>query len=301
MDVCSRPICKQDAAVIIAGRRFILPLTLMLLLVLSVLPARAAERWEVLPPTPAPVTSAHSGQAEANGISVHYAIYGQGSPVILLHGGLANMEYWGQQIEALAPHHTVIVMDSRGHGGSTSDSRPYSYDLMTDDVVALMDVLKVPKADIVGWSDGGIIGLDLAMRYPERVGKIVAFAANTMTSGVIDGMEKNPTFAAFIERAGHEYETHSATPNDYNAFVEQIGKMWASQPNWTDAQLKAITAPVLVVDGDHDEAVKREHTEHIAATIPGAGLLILPNVSHFAFLQDPGLFNYAALHFLDDQ
>ncbi len=76
-----------------------------------------------------------------------------GSPVILLHGGLANADYWGNQIKALAPYHTVIVMDSRGHGRSTRDSRPYGYDLMADDVVALMDVLKVPKADIVGWSD----------------------------------------------------------------------------------------------------------------------------------------------------
>jgi pimeloyl-ACP methyl ester carboxylesterase len=139
-----------------------------------------------------------------------------------------------------------IVMDSRGHGRSTRDSRPYGYDLMADDV------------------------------------------------------EKNPTFAAFIERAGHEYEADSVTPKEYDAFVAQISKMWASQPNWTDAQLKAITASVLVVDGDHDEAIKREHTEYIASTIPRAGLLILPNASHFAFLQDPELFNYAVLHFLSD-
>src|SRR2546423_4155114 len=172
---------------------------------------------------------------------------------------------------------------------------------MADDVVALLDVLKVPKADVVGWSDGGILGLDLAIRHPDRVGKIFAFAANTVTSGVIDGVEKNPTFAAFIERAGHEYAEHSATPKQYDAFVEQISKMWADQPNWTDAQLKAITTPVLVVDGDHDEAIKREHTEYIAATIPGAGLLILPNTSHFAFLQDPALFNFALLHFLGDR
>jgi pimeloyl-ACP methyl ester carboxylesterase len=288
-------------AIVNSKKKLVLPLLLVMLPVLSALPTSAAERWEALPPTPAAIPSQRSGQADANGISIHYAIYGQGSPVILLHGGLANTEYWGNQIQALAPHHTVIVMDSRGHGHSTRDSRPYGYDLMADDVVALMDVLKVPKADIVGWSDGGILGLDLAMRHPDRVGKIVAFAANTVTSGVIDGVEKNPTFAAFIERAGHEYEARSATPKDYDAFVEQISKMWASQPNWTDAQLKAITAPVLVVDGDHDEAIKREHTEYIAATIAGAGLLILPNASHFAFLQDPGLFNYAILHFLGDQ
>ena len=274
---------------------------LLLILALSTLPAIAAERWESLPPTPAPIHSERSGHANANGISIYYAVYGQGSPVILLHGGLANSDYWSNQIKALAPHHTVIVMDSRGHGRSTRDSRPYGYDLMADDVVALMDVLKVSKADIVGWSDGGILGLDLAIRHPDRVGKIFAFAANTTTSGVKDDVEKNPTFAAFIKRARHEYEAYSVSPKEYDAFVEQISKMWATQPNWTDAELKAITAPVLVVDGDHDEAIKREHTEYIASTIPGAGLLILPNASHFAFLQDPEFFNYSILHFLGDE
>src|SRR5229473_4359560 len=221
-------------------RKFMRHLSLTMLLVLSWLPAGAAEPWEMLPPTPAPIPAERSGQVSANGISIHYAVYGQGSPVILLHGGLANGDYWGSQIQALAPHHTVIVMDSRGHGRSTRDARPYGYDLMADDVVALMDMLKVPKADIVGWSDGGILGLDLAMRHPDRVGKIFAFAANTLTSGVVDGVEKNPTFAAFIERAGHEYEVKSATPKEYDSFVEQIGRMWAEQPNWSDAELKAI-------------------------------------------------------------
>src|SRR5258708_15982181 len=121
-------------------------------------PASATERWEVLPPTPAAIHSERSGQANANGISIYYAVYGKGSPVILLHGGLANADYWGNQIKALALHHTVIVMDSRGHGRSTRDSRPYGYDLVADDVVALMDVLKVPKADIVAVGDEVIVG-----------------------------------------------------------------------------------------------------------------------------------------------
>ena len=138
-------------------------------------------------------------------------------------------------------------------------------------------------------------------KHKHRVGKVFAFAANTVPSGVKDGVEKNPTFAAFIERAGQEYEQLSATPKEYGAFVAQISKMWADQPNWTDAELKAIDRPTLVVDGDHDEAIKREHSEYIAATIPHAGLLIMPNVSHFAFLQDPGMFNFAILHFLGDE
>jgi pimeloyl-ACP methyl ester carboxylesterase len=271
------------------------------LLALIALPAHATERWETLPPTPPPIATDRSGEAQVNGISIHYRIYGSGSPVIFLHGGLANSDYWGAQVPAVAAHHTVILMDSRGHGRSTRDGRPYGYDLMADDVVALMDHLKIAKSDIVGWSDGAILGIDLALRHKDRVGKIFAFAANTLTSGVKDNVEKNPTFAAFIERAGHEYEAHSATPKEYASFVEQIGKMWAEQPNWSDAQLAAIDTPVLVVDGDHDEAIKREHTEYIAAAIPHAGLLILPFTSHFAFLQDPQQFNFAILHFLGDQ
>ena len=270
------------------------------LLVLTVFPARAAERWETLPPTPAPIATDRRGEAQANGIRIHYRIYGQGSPVIFLHGGLANSDYWGNQVPSVAAHHTVILMDSRGHGRSTRDARPYGYDLMADDVVALMDHLKIAWADIVGWSDGGILGIDLALRHKDRVGKVFAFAANTLTSGVKDNVEKNPTFAAYIARAGHEYETRSATPKEYASFVEEISKMWAEQPNWSDAQLAAIDREILIVDGDHDEAIKREHSETIAAAIPHAGLLILPNASHFAFLQDPKMFNFAILHFLGD-
>ena len=267
----------------------------------SLLPASTAERWETLPPTPAPIPSERSGHADANGVSIYYAVYGEGSPVILLHGGLANADYWGNQVRALMPHHTVIVMDSRGHGRSTRDSRPYGYDLMADDVVSLMDVLQVPKADIVGWSDGGILGLDLAIRHPDRVGKIFAFAAVTRTSGAKYGAIMYPTVVAFIKRAGQEYKAYSTAPREFSSFVMQIVKMWASQPNWTDAQLKAIAAPVLVVHGDHDETIKRAHTEYIAATIPGAKLLFLPGTSHFAFLQDTELFNSAVLHFLGDR
>ncbi|MGZ0704870.1 alpha/beta fold hydrolase [Pseudomonas sp. L5B5] len=270
-------------------------------LLMSFNSAFASERWQTLPPTPAPVAGTQSGHAEVNGIRLYYSKVGHGSPVVLLHGGLGNADYWGLQAKALAARHTVISVDSRGHGRSTRDARPYGYDLMADDVIALLDQLKIPRADFVGWSDGAILGLDLAMRYPQRVGKVFAYAANTRTSGVKEGVEHNPTFAAYIERAGQEYTRLSPTPKEYPAFVEQIGHMWASQPNWSDADLAKIKTPVLIVDGDHDEAIKREHTEYMAAAIPGAGLLILPNVSHFAFLQDPGLFNAALEHFLDEK
>jgi pimeloyl-ACP methyl ester carboxylesterase len=271
------------------------------LLLFTLRAAWADALWQTLPPTPPPVPGEHTGHAKVNGISLYYATIGRGPPVVLLHGGLANSDYWGNQVRVLLPRHTVILMDSRGHGRSTRDSRPYGYDLMADDVAGLLDTLHIRRADVVGWSDGAILGLDLAIRHPDRVGKIFAFAANTVTSGVQEGVEKNPTFARYIERAGHEYARLSATPTQYDEFVAQISKMWDTEPNWTDAQLQSIKTPVLVVDGDHDEAIKRAHTEYIAATIPGAGLLILPNVSHFAFLQDPVLFDDALLHFLGDR
>ena len=282
-------------------RRVGLRLVALFFCLLLAVPASGVERWETLPATPAPIAHETTGYAAVDGIRLYYATIGEGPPVVLLHGGLANSDYWGLQVEALAPGHKVILVDSRGHGRSTRDERPFGYDLMADDVVALLDTLKIARADVVGWSDGAIIGLDMAMRHADRVGKVFAFAANTVTAGVKDGVETNLTFARFIARAGGEYAKLSPTPSQYDAFVAQISHMWASQPNWSDADLKAIKAPVLVVDGDHDEAIKREHTESIAATIPGAGLLILPNASHFAFLQDPALFNDALLRFLDDR
>ncbi|MGY2289509.1 alpha/beta fold hydrolase [Pseudomonas sp. SDO528_S397] len=270
-------------------------------LMLSFSAVNATERWQTLPPVPAPVAGAHGAYANVKGVKIYYSKVGQGSPVVLLHSGLAHGDYFGNQINALKGKHTVITIDSRGHGRSGRDSQPFGYDLMADDVVAVLDSLNIKRADIVGWSDGGIIGIDLALRHPERIGKVFAFAPNTQTSGVKDGVEKNPTFAAFIERNGKDYARLSPTPKEFDAFVEQISHMWASQPNWTDAQLQSIKTPILIADGDHDEAIKREHIEYMAATIPGAGLLILPNTSHFAMLQDPALFNAAVSDFLDSK
>jgi pimeloyl-ACP methyl ester carboxylesterase len=255
-------------------------------------------RWLELPSTPTLPKPDRGGYAPVNGIKLWYAVFGQGEPVVFLHGGLANADYWGLQVSDVARQYQVIVMDSRGHGRSTRDDRLYGYDLMADDVVGLLDFLGIKQAAVVGWSDGAILGLDLAIRHPGRVSKVFAFAANTDPSGVVPGVEKNPTFAAFIARASYEYAALSTTSRTYDAFVNAISKMWATQPNWAVKQLRAITTPVIVVDGDHDEAIKRAHTERVAAVIPGAGLLILPNTSHFSFLQDPDQFTWHVLHFL---
>jgi len=260
--------------------------------------ARAEAVWETLPtplPLPKPATS---GWAQVNGIRLWYAEFGKGAPLILLHGGLGNSNYWGDQVPAFARRYRVIVIDSRGHGRSTRDAQPFGYDLMAADVVALMDALGIGKAALVGWSDGAIIGLDIALHHPERLSRLFAFAANADPSGVREDLGQSANFNRFIAKAGDDYRRLSSTPGDYEAFVVAISKMWATEPNWTAADLASIRVPTAIADGDHDEAIKRAHTEMLAREIPGAKLIILPGASHFAMLQTPNAFNRAVLGFL---
>lgn len=260
--------------------------------------ARAAEPWQTLPETPAMPEATETGTAAINGVEIYYAIYGEGEPLILLHGGLGHSDVWGYQIPAFAEHFKVIAMDSRGHGRSTRSDEPYSYSLMVSDVLALMDHLNIDKAAILGWSDGGIIGLDIAINHPERLTKLFAFGANTNISGLRPDIEDSEVFNAYIERAGKDYERLSKTPGEYEAFLEAVGAMWASQPDFKPEELAKISVPVAIADGEHDEAIRQEHNEEMAKAIPGAELIILPGVSHFAFWQKPEEFNKAVLDFL---
>jgi len=260
-------------------------------------PGVAAPQWLMLPPTPTLPRPARSGYAPVDGIRIWYATFGRGSPVILLHGGLANADYWGHQVRALAPRYRVIVMDSRCQGRSTCNDAPIGYALMAADVLGLMDFLSIRKAAVVGWSDGAIVGLEIALHHPERITKLFAFAANSNPAGVKD-VSKSPVFEAYIARARREYERLSPTPTQFPSLLARITRMWARQPEFTAAQLRRIRVPTWIVDADHDEAIKRSDTLFLADHILGSGLLIEPDVSHFAFLQDPAEFNANLLHFL---
>jgi pimeloyl-ACP methyl ester carboxylesterase len=264
-------------------------------------PAKVAV-WQTLPmPPPLPAAKA-KGEVVHDGASIHYAVYGSGPPVVLLHGGLANSDYWGAQVPALVrAGRQAVLIDSRGHGRSTRDARPYSYELMASDVLAVMDALKLRRAAVVGWSDGAIIGLVLALHHPERLTRVMAFAANMDPSGVKPDTEANPTFASFERRAAGQYARLSPTPNDFPAFKKAIETLWAGQPNYSARDLARIRTPVAIVDGDHDEAIKRSHTEYLARSIPRARLVILAHASHFAMLQQPAEFNAAMIGFLNER
>src|SRR6266498_3711092 len=140
-------------------------------------------RFEAEGAVPLPDTT-EQGYVENDGARIWDATYGAGSPVILLHGGLGNSGNWGYQVPALVRSgYRAVVIDSRGHGRSTRDSRPYTYELMASDVAAVMDTLQLEKAGLVGWSDGACTALILAAQDPARVAGVFFFACNMDPSG----------------------------------------------------------------------------------------------------------------------
>lgn len=260
-------------------------------------PTGAAKPWLHLPPTPSLPTPFESGLIGVNGTEVFYALYGEGPPVLLLHGGMANSDIWGHQIDALAKRHVVLAMDTRGHGRSPACSA-FSYKLFAQDALALMSALHIEQAAVVGWSDGAITALEMALSAPARVSRVFAFGANASPQGYIPNGAKAAVFSAFAKRCEHDYARLSPTPGKWPLLVRGLRGMWRSQPNFTPAQLGAIQVPVTISMGEHDEIIRRDHTEMVARSIPGAKLVIQPGVSHFAMLQNPAQFNMALDVFL---
>jgi pimeloyl-ACP methyl ester carboxylesterase len=239
------------------------------------------------------------GYANNDGARIWYSTYGTGEPVILLHGGLGNTGNWGNQVPFLVESgRRVILIDSRGHGRSTRDSRPYTYELMASDVLAVMDSLNVQSAAVVGWSDGACIALILAMQVPARITRVFFFACNMDPSGTKQIAWPNPVLDRCLSRHRKDYACLSATPDDFDAFFAAIGLMMTTEPNYTAAQLAEIRVSVAIAISERDEFIRLEHAEYLARTIPGAQLLRLQEVTHFAPLQRPDSFNSVLQTFL---
>jgi pimeloyl-ACP methyl ester carboxylesterase len=259
----------------------------------------AKPRWEQLPALPAMPAPDASGDVPSGDARIHYASYGKGDVVVLLHGGFGNGDHMVFQLQALAPAHHVIVIDSRGQGRSTRGTHGLHYHQMAEDVIAVLDALKLDHAAVVGWSDGAIIGLDLAIHHGDRITKVFAFGANTNQSGMIKGGGHKPTLQAYMARATADTKRLSPAPKELDALAADLGEMWRHEPSYTDDELASIAIPVAVADGDHEEIIKRSHTESIAKRIPGAKLVIFTDASHFALWQVPDDFDRAMLDFLD--
>ena len=238
------------------------------------------------------------GYLEHDGARIWYSTYGSGLPVFLLHGGLGHSGNWGYQVPALiSSGYRVVLIDSRGHGRSTRDTQPFSYELMASDVLAVMDALHLERAALVGWSDGACTALVLAAKAPSRVAGVFFFACNMDPSGV-KPFAATPTLDRCFARHVKDYAQLSATPEHFKDFVADLTMMQQTQPNYSADDLAEISVPVVIVQSEHDEFIKREHAEYLAQTIPNAEFIVLNNVSHFAPLQRPEQFNTAMLEFV---
>jgi pimeloyl-ACP methyl ester carboxylesterase len=256
-------------------------------------------QFEATGATALPVTD-NVGYIENDGARIWYSSYGIGPPVILLHGGLGHSGNWGYQVPALITNgYRVVLIDSRGHGRSTRDGRPYSYERMASDVLAVMNALHLDRVALVGWSDGACTALILAAKYPLRVAGVFFFACNMDPTGV-KPFEPTPALNRCFSRHAEDYKQLSETPEQFEQFVDDVGLMQRTQPNYSTEDLTKISVPVRVAQSEKDEFIRREHAEYLARTIPGASFILLDGVSHFAPLQRPKQFNTAILAFVDE-
>lgn len=261
---------------------------------------KAKPRWQQLPLPPAMPAPLAKGFVEVDGAQIYYARFGKsGDPVILLHGGMGNADHWSHQVKALAEKLQVIAIDSRGQGRSTRTKAKPSYDQMAEDVIAVMDKLELRKASLVGWSDGGEIALKLAIQHPDRVDKLFILGSNYNAKGSKPRRGPLPaTFSAYAAKCRADYRKMSRTPKQYNNVQAWLVPIWRNPMGFTQDQLRAIKAPTIVADGDHDEIIELAQIEEMSKLIPDARLEVFADTSHFALWQDPAAVNKVLLDFL---
>lgn len=246
--------------------------------------------WQTLPPPP-PMPKPHfSGTARVNGIDLWYATYGakledsraQGySPVVFIHGGFANSDYFSNQINHLQDQpFTLITLDSRAQGRSGDDaSKPLTYDSMTNDVVALMDHLEIDRFSTVGWSDGGIISFNLAMNYTNRIDRIFSFGGSYHYQNVNETVLDTQTFKTYLKWVEKDFARNSPSSGTFEEYKQRILDMWEVEPVWTSESFTKIpslfnepNAPIIwVVAGDTEEAVTRSTPGEIHSFVSDNG------------------------------
>jgi pimeloyl-ACP methyl ester carboxylesterase len=225
---------------------------------------------------------------DINGVKLFYEIYGKGEPILMIHGNGGSFSCFENQVAEFSKRFKVIVVDCRGRGNSSYQKGvELTFDLQVDDMNLFLDKLNIQKTNILGWSDGGIIGLLLAIKHPEKVNKLVTSGANIFPEGVIDFEDMKKTVLE-LERKNKNHE--------YDLDID-LNNLDLKFPNLKFTDLNVIKSKTLIIAGDHD-VIKSEHTLKIYESIPNAQLAILPNSSHSALIENSKLFNEIVLHFL---
>jgi len=256
---------------------------------------------------PAPARASVEGRwATVNGHRIYYEIHGSGRPLMLLHGGGNNIvRSWERQIVDFSPTRQVIAPEQSGNGHSPDVAGPFSYSQMTEDTAALLRQLGLSGVDVVGWSDGGVVALMLAIRHPELVRRVVATGANTDPSGIPAYVRRG------LSSASAANMMVGGVLRDYNAFSpdgpahapvigEKLKQLWLTHPIPSELSmdlLRKIQAPVLVMAGEND-VISLGHTLQIYHALPHAELWIVPDTGHAAFVERPELTDPRVLSFL---
>ena len=237
---------------------------------------------------------AHQGQyVTSDGLQIYFETFGKGEPVLVLHGGGPGcLEAMQRQIRALADKYFVIAPDSRAHGRSGDGSGSLTYVQLARDMIKVLDELHVPAANIVGWSDGGIIGLELAMHYPQRVRRLVAIGANYNVGGLIQKPEESPEAPPLDGPCARVLPDPSSWPLRFRRIVE----MWRTQPDYSLGDLGTINAPTLIMAGEFD-VIRRSHSDQLAKAIPGSQEVIIEGGGHSVDYKS-GIINANIINFL---
>ena len=222
-------------------------------------------------------------------ITHFYVEKGQGHPLILLHGNGEDHTYFDHQIEVFAQHYHVYALDTRGHGQTPRGTRPFTIRQFADDLLAFMDARHIERAHLLGFSDGGNIAIIFAIRYPERVDRLILDGANLDTAGVKRRIQIPIEIGYRIARLFAKRSTSAQQHADL------LGLM-VNDPNIPVESLARIQAKTLVIAGTND-MIKERHTRLIAANIPDAQLVIIQG-NHFIANKQSEAFNHAVLHFL---
>jgi len=235
--------------------------------------------------------------AGVNGIQMYYEVYGKGDPLVLIHGSGQNIAAMKHQIRHFASNYRVLVADSRAHGKSGTGEGRLTYEQMADDWAALIDTLNIGKANILGWSDGGNIGLLMAIRHPDKVGKLAIMGANLQP----DSTAVYPWAREWVAKESKRIESMLATGDksqDWNRLKQQFGLL-REQPTIPLQAIQGILTPVLVMAGDRD-IIRTEHTVQMFQNLPNAQLAIFPGETHYAPHNHPEIFNATLGRFLQN-
>ncbi len=231
--------------------------------------------------------------ASVNGLKMYYeahGAHGTGSPLVLLHGGSATIESsFGSVLPALAKSRQVFAVEQQGHGHTPDIARPLSYEQMADDTARLLGLLKVESADLLGWSDGANVALQVAIRHPSLVRKLIVSGANYSNDG-IDPEAMQWLRATTPENWPREFQMAYARaapdPKQWPTLVSKLKKMWLEFKGWRPEDIQRIEAPVLVMVGDGD-MVRPEHAVKMFRLLAYGQLAVLPATGHRTLQQRP--------------